>query len=133
MPDEPIAKEPIATPLAPAPVGPYSQAIRSGSILLVSGQVGVDPLTGAAAGDDVAAQTAQALANLFAIARAGGAAPQDALRLGVHLATMRLVTEFNEIYERLVPAPRPARTTVGSDLGGWLVEIDGMFAVHASD
>jgi reactive intermediate/imine deaminase len=123
------AKEPIRSETAPAPVGPYSQAIRSGSLLLVSGQVGVDPATGSAAGDNVAAQTRQALANLFDIARAGGAMPEDALRLGVFLADMGLVKPFNDAYAELVPEPRPARITVGADLGEWLVEIDGMFRV----
>jgi reactive intermediate/imine deaminase len=121
------AKEPITSETGPAPVGPYSQAIRCGSLLLVSGQVGMDPATGSAAGDDVAAQTRQALTNLFDIARAGGATPADALRLGVFLADMSLFKPFNAVYAELVPEPRPARITVGADLGGWLVEIDGMF------
>jgi 2-iminobutanoate/2-iminopropanoate deaminase len=125
------AKQPITSETAPTPVGPYSQAIRSGSLLLVSGQVGLDPVTGSAAGDDVAAQTRQALTNLFDIARAGGATPADALRLGVFLADMSLFTPFNEVYAELVPEPRPARITVGADLGGWLVEIDGMFVIQA--
>jgi 2-iminobutanoate/2-iminopropanoate deaminase len=125
------AKQPITSETAPTPVGPYSQAIRSGSLLLVSGQVGLDPVTGSAAGDHVAAQTRQALTNLFDIARAGGATPADALRLGVFLADMSLFTPFNEVYAELVPEPRPARITVGADLGGWLVEIDGMFVIQA--
>jgi reactive intermediate/imine deaminase len=123
------SKQPIETDQAPAPVGPYSQAIRSGSLLLVSGQVGIDPATGAAAGPDIAAQTRQALENLFAVAAAGGAQPGDALRLGVFLSDMAMFGEFNEVYEELVPSPRPARVTVGADLGAWLVEIDGMFRV----
>ena len=126
MPD---SKQPIQTDAAPSPVGPYSQAIRSGSLLLVSGQVGIDPATGSAAGDDVATQTRQALENLFNIARAGGAAPEDALKLGVFLSDMALFKEFNAVYAELVPEPRPARITVGADLGTWLVEIDGMFHV----
>jgi 2-iminobutanoate/2-iminopropanoate deaminase len=125
----PTPKQPIRTGDAPTPVGPYSQAIRSGSLLLVSGQVGIDPATGSAAGSDVATQTEQALGNLFAIARAGGASPEDALRLGVFLSDMALFKDFNDVYAQLVPEPRPARITVGADLGGWLVEIDGMFRI----
>lgn len=125
----PVRKEPIQTDAAPTPVGPYSQAIRSGSLLVVSGQVGMDPATGEAAGPDVATQTRQALQNLFAIARAGGASPEDALRLGVFLSDMGSFKQFNEVYAELVPPPRPARITVGADLAGWLVEIDGMFRV----
>lgn len=125
----PIAKQPVHTDAAPSPVGPYSQGIRSGPILLVSGQVGIDPATGAAAGSDVATQTRQALENLFAIARAGGATPGDALRLGVFLSDMALFADFNPVYAEMVPEPRPARITVGADLGDWLVEIDGMFRV----
>jgi reactive intermediate/imine deaminase len=127
----PTPKLSIATDAAPTPVGPYSQAIQSGSLLLVSGQVGLDPATGSAAGPDVAGQTRQALQNLFAIARAGGARPADALRLGVFLSDMKLFKEFNAVYEQLVPEPRPARITVGADLGGWLVEIDGMFRIDS--
>jgi 2-iminobutanoate/2-iminopropanoate deaminase len=124
-----VSKQPVVTDAAPAPVGPYSQGIRSGSLLLVSGQVGIDPATGSAAGDDVTSQTRQALTNLFAIARAGGASPADALRLGVFLADMKLFADFNRVYAELVPEPRPARITTGGDLGGWLVEIEGMFRV----
>lgn len=123
------SKQPIQTDQAPAPAGPYSQAIRSGSLLIVSGQVGIDPATGTAAGPDIAAQTHQALQNLFAVAAAGGAQPGDALRLGVFLSDMGMFGDFNQIYEELVPPPRPARVTVGADLGVWLVEIDGMFRV----
>lgn len=125
----PTPRQPIRTDAAPHPVGPYSQGIRSGPLLLVSGQVGINPATGAAAGGDVASQTRQALENLFAIARAGGASPEDALRLGVFLADMALFADFNEVYAQMVPEPRPARITVGADLGEWLVEIDGMFRV----
>ena len=125
----PTGKQPVQTDQAPAPVGPYSQAIRSGELLIVSGQVGIDPATGAAAGPDIATQTRQALENVFAIAAAGGAAPEDALRLGVWLSDMGMFKEFNRVYAELVPEPRPARVTVGADLGEWLVEIDGMFRV----
>jgi len=126
-------KRPISTDAAPAPVGPYSQAIASGSLLLVSGQVGIDPATGAAAGPDIATQTRQALENLFAVAQAGGASPRDALRLGVFLSDMTAFKEFNDVYAELVPEPRPARVTVGADLGVWLVEIDGMFRIPGTD
>ncbi|HUA03234.1 MAG TPA: Rid family detoxifying hydrolase [Solirubrobacteraceae bacterium] len=126
-------KRPISTDAAPAPVGPYSQAIASGSLLLVSGQVGIDPATGAAAGPDIATQTRQALENLFAVAQAGGASPRDAVRLGVFLSDMTAFKEFNDVYAELVPEPRPARVTVGADLGVWLVEIDGMFRIPGTD
>lgn len=127
----PESKQPIQTGQAPPPAGPYSQAIRCGSLLMVSGQVGIDPATGTAAGPDIAAQTRQALQNLFSIAAAGGAQPADALRLGVFLSDMGMFGEFNQVYAELVPPPRPARVTVGADLGAWLVEIDGMFRVDS--
>jgi reactive intermediate/imine deaminase len=125
----PTSKQPVQTDQAPAPAGPYSQAIRAGSLLIVAGQVGIDPATGSAAGADIAAQTRQTLQNVFAIAAAGGASPEDALRLGVFLSDMGMFKEFNQVYAELVPEPRPARITVGADLGEWLVEIDGMFRV----
>lgn len=123
------SKRQVQTDQAPKPVGPYSQPVRCGSLLLVSGQVGVDPATGAPAGPDIGAQTRQALQNLFSIAAAGGASPGDALRLGVFLSDMGMFKDFNEVYADLVPEPRPARITAGADLGGWLVEIEGMFHV----
>jgi 2-iminobutanoate/2-iminopropanoate deaminase len=124
-----VSRRPVQTDHAPKPVGAYSQGIRSGPLLIVSGQVGVDPATGSAAGPDIATQTRQALLNLFSIAAAGGASPGDALRLGVFLSDMGLFGDFNRVYAELVPEPRPARITVGADLGGWLVEIEGMFSV----
>lgn len=127
------SKQQVNTANAPTPVGPYSQAIASGSLLLVSGQVGIDPATGASAGPDIATQTRQALTNLFAVAQAGGASPRDALRLGVFLSDMTAFKAFNEVYAEMVPEPRPARVTVGADLGGWLVEIDGMFRIPGAD
>lgn len=122
-------KQAIQSDQAPTPVGPYSQAVRSGHLLIVSGQVGIDPATGVAAGPDIAAQTRQALRNLFSIAAAGGASPGDALRLAVFLSDMGLFKDFNQVYAELVPEPRPARVTIGADLAGWLVEIEGMFRV----
>lgn len=121
-------KQPVETHAAPLPVGAYSQAIRIGDLVFVSGQVGRDPATGAV-GADVVTQTQQALANLFAVAAAAGAAPKDAVRIGAFLADMGLFQAFDATYESLVPEPRPARATVGADLGDWLVELDGVFAI----
>lgn len=123
-----MTKQAITTTTAPSPIGPYSQAVRFGGLLFVSGQVGVDPATGAGT-TGIAAQTERTLRNLFAVAEAGGASASDALRLGVFLADMSLFGAFNDVYERLVPEPRPARITVVSDLGDWLVEIDGVFGL----
>ena len=120
-------KRVVATSSAPTPIGPYSQAVAAQGLLFVSGQVGLDPGTGEPAGNDIESQTEQALRNLLAVAEAGGASPEDAVRVGAFLADMELFDPFNRVYERLLPEPRPARITVAGGLGKWLVEVDGVF------
>jgi reactive intermediate/imine deaminase len=111
---------------APPPV-PLSPGIRKGNILQVAGQVGMDPATGELAGDTVAAQTRQVLANVESVLAAGGASWDDVVMLRVYLTDTAHFAELNETYAELVPQPFPARTTVYVGLpAGLLVEIDAL-------
>jgi len=104
---------PILSKDAPAPIGPYSQAIRAGRFLFCSGQVGLDPATGKFAGDDVATQTRQAMKNLGAVLEAGGATFADVVKTTIFLVDMNDFATVNEAYgESFKGAAPPARSTV---------------------
>lgn len=111
--------------LAPA-AGPFSQAVRAGEFVFLSGQVAQDPSTGELVAGDVAAQTEQVFQNLRATLRAAGKTLADVVRVGVYLADMRDFGRMNSVYERQFEAPYPARTTIAvSALPlGALVEMD---------
>ncbi|HVS17245.1 MAG TPA: Rid family detoxifying hydrolase [Planctomycetota bacterium] len=98
---------------APAPVGPYSQAVRVGDTLWLAGQVGVDPDTGALVEGGVGPQTARALANLAAVLEAAGMGLADLVEVQVFLADIDDFAAMNAIYAATLPVPAPARTTVG--------------------
>jgi 2-iminobutanoate/2-iminopropanoate deaminase len=123
-----MTRETFHTPQAPAPVASYSQACAQGPILAVAGQVGLDPGTGQVAGEDVAAQTEQALRNLGAILDAAGASWDDVVRMDCFVTTTDDLPGFNEVYARWFPAPAPpARTTVIVGLApGLLVELTAL-------
>lgn len=99
----------IHTDLAPAAIGPYSQAIKAGSTIYVSGQLPIDPATGAFAGADIAAQTRQSLANLKNILNAAGADLCDVVKTTVYLANIADFAAMNEVYAQFFSAPFPAR------------------------
>ena len=104
--------DPISTPAAPAAIGPYSQAIRAGGFLFVSGQIPLDPATGAVAAGDVAAQTRRVLDNLRAIVAAAGTSLGAVVKTTVYLADMNDFAAMNEVYGGYFTAPAPARATV---------------------
>jgi 2-iminobutanoate/2-iminopropanoate deaminase len=105
-------REPLSTPNAPAAIGPYSQAIRAGDYLFVSGQIPLDPVTGTLVEGDVAAQTHRVLRNLGAILEAAGASFQHVVKTTVYLADMAEFAAMNEVYGTYFPAPSPARATI---------------------
>lgn len=120
-----MTKEEIRSERAAPPVGPYSQGIRVGDLVFVSGQVPVDPETSAIVGDTIEAQTERTLANIEAVLEAAGATMADVVKTTVHLSDLANFAQFNEVYARAFPDPKPARTTVGSSLpGAIMVEID---------
>jgi 2-iminobutanoate/2-iminopropanoate deaminase len=108
---------------APTPAGPYSQAMAAGQLVFVSGQRPVDPVTGALA-VGVEAQSEQVLKNVAAILDAAGSSMGDVVKVTAHLADLGDFAIFNDVYTRYFSPPFPARTTVGSQLRGILVEVD---------
>jgi 2-iminobutanoate/2-iminopropanoate deaminase len=105
-------RQAVSTPAAPAAIGPYSQAVRSGSLVFVSGQVPIDPATGAIVQGDIAAQTHQVFSNLRAILEAAGSSLDRVVRVGVFLADMNDFAAMNEVYAGYFTAPAPARATI---------------------
>lgn len=105
-------RDAVSTPAAPAAIGPYSQAVRAGSLLFVSGQIALDPKTGAMVPGDVAAQTHQVFRNLSAILEAAGSSLDRVVRAGVYLADMNEFAAMNEVYATYFTAPAPARATI---------------------
>lgn len=101
--------KPIHTENAPAAIGPYSQAIQAGNMLFVSGQLPVDPATGAFAGEDITAQTRQSLTNVKNILEEAGFTTADVVKTTVLLANMGDFAAMNAVYAEFFSAPFPAR------------------------
>jgi 2-iminobutanoate/2-iminopropanoate deaminase len=105
-------RQAISTALAPKAIGPYSQGIRAGSLLFVSGQVPLDPATGQIVAGDIAAQTHRVFQNIGEILKAGGASFDHVVRTTVFLADMNDFAAMNEVYATYFTSPAPARATV---------------------
>jgi 2-iminobutanoate/2-iminopropanoate deaminase len=105
-------KQAVSSPDAPKAIGPYSQAVRAGQLLFVSGQVPLDPATGEMVGGDIAAQTRRVFENLGAVLKAGGRSFNDVVRTTVFLADMNDFAEVNKVYGTYFSEPYPARATV---------------------
>ena len=117
---------------APAPVGPYNHAVRSGGLLFCSGQVALHPDSGELVGDTPADQARQCLVNLQAVCEAAGATLADAVRVTVWLTDMGAFADVNAVYGEFFEADAaPARVAIAvSELPkGGLVEIDAVVAV----
>jgi 2-iminobutanoate/2-iminopropanoate deaminase len=113
------------TKSAPNPVGPYSQAVRRGNIVSVSGQVGLDPATGKPVEGGIAEQTQQVLENLRNILESAGASFADVVTVRIYLTEAAHFAGMNEVYAKFLEAPFPCRTTVFVGLPpGLLIEID---------
>ncbi|MDE6840303.1 MAG: RidA family protein [Oscillospiraceae bacterium] len=102
-------KKAIHTDKAPAAIGPYSQAVRWGNAVYVSGQIPIDPSTGAFAGEDIAAQTRQSLTNIKNILEAEGLDLSRVVKTTVMLQDIADFTAMNEVYAEFFTAPYPAR------------------------
>jgi 2-iminobutanoate/2-iminopropanoate deaminase len=122
-----MKKEPIATDGAPKAVGPYSQGIASGDLVFVSGQVGIDPASGAVA-DGIEAQAERALRNVAAVLAAVGLGMADVVKTTIWLTDAEHFGIVNEIYARHFPAPAPARSApvVASLPRGFLISIEAV-------
>ena len=105
-------REAISTPHAPAAIGPYSQAVRAGNLLFLSGQIPTDPKTGTLVTGGIEAQTHQVFRNIGEILKAAGASFDHVVSAGVFLADMNDFGKMNEIYAGYFSTPAPARATV---------------------
>jgi 2-iminobutanoate/2-iminopropanoate deaminase len=124
-------RQTVNAPGAPAAIGPYTHAVRTGDLLFCSGQVALDPQTGELVGDTPAEQARQCLRNLQAIAEAGGATLADAVRIGVFLVDMGAFAEVNEAYAEFFGDDPPARYAFGvaSLPRGALVGLEAVIAL----
>ncbi len=102
----------IRTSQAPAAIGPYSQAIRSGDLLFTSGQIPLDPATGHLVDGDIQAQTRRVMANLGAVLAAAGAGFDDVVKTTIFLVDMGDFGAVNAVYGEHFPSAPPARSTV---------------------
>jgi len=120
--------EAVITSAAPAPVGPYNQAVKAGGVLYCSGQIALDPASGAMVGDgDVEAETRQVLANLQAVLQEAGCTPQQVVRTTVFLADLADFAKVNALYAEVFGAgvsPARACVEVAALPKGARVEID---------
>ena len=105
-------KEIIATDRAPRAIGPYSQAVRAGSVIFASGQIPIDPATGEFVAGGVAEQTEQVMRNLSAVLEAAGSSLNQIVKTTVFLADLNDFTAMNEVYGRFFAETPPARATV---------------------
>lgn len=105
-------REAVATDAAPRAIGPYSQAVRTGTLLFVSGQIPIDPVTGQLVEGDIRVQTHRVLQNLEAIVRAAGATLDHVVRTTVYLVDLADFAGMNEVYAAYFRSPAPARATV---------------------
>ena len=125
-----MARQIISTPNAPAAIGPYSQAVKAGNLVYLSGQIGLDPATMEMV-DGVEAQARQVFANLKAVCEAAGGSLGDAVKLTIYLTDLANFGVVNEIMKSCFVEPFPARATVGvRELPrGALVEADAVMFV----
>ena len=104
--------ETISTENAPGAIGPYSQAVKTGNMVFLSGQIPIDPQTGEFVSGGVAEQTEQVLKNLSAVLEAAGTSLNNVVKTTVFLADMNDFTAMNEVYARYFSENKPARATV---------------------
>jgi len=123
----------IETNRAPAPGGPYSQAVVHGGLVYASGQIPLDPATGSLVPGDIEAQAERVFANLRAVLEAAGSSFDGLLRVSIYLTDLSLFPRVNEVYARqLGEGPQPARSTLGVaalPLGA-AIEVDAVAAVE---
>lgn len=123
-----MPREVIATPEAPQAIGPYSQAIRVGGLVFVSGQIPLDPRTGQLVAGGVEEQTRRVLLNIQAILEAAGLSLKNVVRTTVFLTDLADFPKMNEVYAEFFPESPPARTTVQAAAlpRGARVEVDAI-------
>jgi 2-iminobutanoate/2-iminopropanoate deaminase len=107
-----MSKTIINTPHAPAPIGPYNQAIQSGNMLFISGQVCIEPVTGQLKNKDIQEETHQVMHNLKAVLTAAGMDFNNVVKTTIFITDMHRFGEINEVYGKYFTADFPARETV---------------------
>ena len=107
-----MPRQPIHTDHAPAAIGPYSQAVKSGQTVFLSGQIPLDPATGDVVAGDIEAQARRAFDNLKAVCAAAGGDLGDIQRLGLYLTDLSQVGAVNAVMGEYFDAPYPARSTI---------------------
>lgn len=107
-------REPVQTDKAPAAIGPYSQAIRAGGFVFVSGQIPIDPSTGQFVAGGIGEQTERVLQNLSAVLEAAGSGLNKVVKTTVFLADMQEFAQMNEVYAKFFTEAPPARATVAA-------------------
>jgi 2-iminobutanoate/2-iminopropanoate deaminase len=124
--------EAIATNAAPSAIGPYSQAIRQGNLLFVSGQLGLDPATGEMVSQEAVDQARQALTNLTAIAAAAGTDLSKTVKTTIFLTELSGFADINKVYGEAFDKPYPARSTIEVSAlpKGGKVEIEAIIALE---
>jgi 2-iminobutanoate/2-iminopropanoate deaminase len=106
-----MEKKILNTPNAPAPIGPYSQAVQAGNLLFISGQIPIDPATGKVDATDIIGETHQVMHNLRAILSEGGIGFDHVVKTTILLSDMSFFTDVNEIYGKYFTGNFPARET----------------------
>lgn len=107
-----MPRQPIQTDRAPAAIGPYSQAVRAGQTVFLSGQIPLDPATGEVVAGDIDAQTRRAFDNLKAVCETAGGTLDDVQRLGLYLTDLSQFAAVNAVMSEYFSAPYPARSTI---------------------
>jgi 2-iminobutanoate/2-iminopropanoate deaminase len=107
-----MPRQPVESKDAPAPIGPYSQAVRAGDFLFVSGQIPIDPATGKIVDGGIVAAAERTLLNLEAVFRAAGAGLDQAVKVTVYLKDLKDFQAMNEVYARFFGGSKPARACV---------------------
>ena len=126
-----MSSTPVATKLAPQAIGPYSQAVKAGNTVYLSGQIPLDPQTGELVTGDIEAQVRQVFENLRAVARASGGDLANTVKLNVYLTDMGNVQTVNKVMAEYFAQPYPARAAVGVAAlpRGTTVEVDGILVL----
>jgi 2-iminobutanoate/2-iminopropanoate deaminase len=103
----------VYTPQAPKPIGPYSQGVVAGCLLFISGQIPLDPVSGAVVEGDFKDKVRRVLDNVKAVVEAAGGSLRDVVKVTVYLRDMSLFQDFNSVYQEYFPEDPPARAVVG--------------------
>lgn len=126
-----MSRQTIHSDQAPAAIGPYSQAVRHGNTVYLSGQIPLDPTTMTLVDGDIATQAEQVFRNLSAVCAAAGGSLADVVRVGIYLTDLGHFAAVNEVMARHFQAPYPARSTIGVAAlpRGAQVEVDAVLVL----